>query len=181
MHAMNVNQEMSRLRRMSVAELREKWAEVYGEPSRSGNRAFLVKRIIWRMQALEEGSLSERARRRAMELANDADLRQRPPAPGCDEPNPVVGRIASGQDGLPMPGSLLTRRYKGRTVEVPVLPKGFEYDGETYRSLSAVAKAATGSHWNGRLFFNLPNEVHIGERHAGVTNRLPLTVEVDDS
>ena len=50
---------------------------------------------------------------------------------------------------------MLTKTYKGKHVAVTVLPDGFKYAGQTYRSLSAVAKAVTGSHWNGLLFFGL--------------------------
>lgn len=57
---------------------------------------------------------------------------------------------------LPMSGTLLTRTYKGRAIRVQVTEAGFEYDGEVYRSLSAIAKAVTGAHWNGYPFFNLP-------------------------
>jgi hypothetical protein len=54
---------------------------------------------------------------------------------------------------LPPPGTILTRTYKGARLQVRVLPAGFEYDGQVYKSLSAVAKAITGSHCNGFLFF----------------------------
>jgi hypothetical protein len=54
-----------------------------------------------------------------------------------------------------MPGAVITRQYKGDTIEVRVLPHGFEYLGEVYRTLSAVAKAVTGTHWNGYHFFRL--------------------------
>lgn len=54
-----------------------------------------------------------------------------------------------------MPGALLTREYKGRTIRVRVLPGGFDYEGTIYRSLSAVAQAVTGAHWNGYLFFGI--------------------------
>jgi hypothetical protein len=54
-----------------------------------------------------------------------------------------------------MPGTLLTREYKGELVQVTVLPKGFDYEGEVYSSLSATAKAITGSHTSGFLFFRL--------------------------
>ncbi len=54
-----------------------------------------------------------------------------------------------------MPGTLLKRKYKGSTVQVRVLPKGFEFDGEIYRSLSGVARKVTGAHWNGFHFFGL--------------------------
>jgi hypothetical protein len=59
---------------------------------------------------------------------------------------------------LPPPGSVLTRKYKGQTVQVQVLPKGFEHQGVLYRSLSAAAKAITGTHCNGYHFFRITQE-----------------------
>ena len=73
--ALNVTQELAALERQTVDELRARYAEVFGEQTRSRHRVWLIKRVIWRLQSLEEGDLSERARRRALELANDADLR----------------------------------------------------------------------------------------------------------
>ncbi|HNO79226.1 MAG TPA: DUF2924 domain-containing protein [Phycisphaerae bacterium] len=157
--AIDVASKLKSLRGMTIPVLRERYAEVFGEPTRSNNKQFLVKRIIWRMQALDEGGLSERARRRAAELARDADLRIRPPTKPVDDDAPTViteapFRVAA-DDRLPMPGTLLTREYKGQTIQVRVLHKGFEFDGEIYRSLSAVAGKVTGSHWNGYLFFGI--------------------------
>jgi hypothetical protein len=137
---------------MTVNQLRDKYAQVFGEETRVGNKTWLVKRIIWRLQALAEGDLSERARRRAAELAQDADLRLSPPrkkSPASVQKNgsaPVNGH-------LPLPGTILTRWYKSQTLKVQVLRHGFEYDGQVYKSLSAVAKAITGSHTSGFLFF----------------------------
>lgn len=54
-----------------------------------------------------------------------------------------------------MPSVVLARQYKGRTIEVTVLPSGFEYDGQVYRSLIAITKMVTGSHWNGNAFFDI--------------------------
>ena len=56
---------------------------------------------------------------------------------------------------LPVPGTVLTRPYKGRQIRVQVLANGFEFEGEVFRSLSAVAKKITGGHCNGYLFFGL--------------------------
>jgi len=157
---MNVDKEVAALKRMTAGQLREKYREVFGEETRARHKAFLIKRIIWRMQALAEGDLSERARRRAEELANDADLRLGPPK-AKPSSSGSAGHAAmatvrlSGDPRLPMPGAVLTREYKGETVEVVVLPKGFQYAGKVYRSLSAVAKAITGTHWNGYHFFGL--------------------------
>ena len=81
---------------MTMGELRGKYLEVFGEETRSYHKAFLRKRIAWRLQALAEGGLSERARRRAGELANDADLRLRAPR---DQSMPGLGGGAGADDG----------------------------------------------------------------------------------
>ncbi|MDZ4689069.1 MAG: DUF2924 domain-containing protein [Planctomycetaceae bacterium] len=157
MNQSNIHPELARLRTMCVADLRQKYLDLFGEPSRSGNRDFLCKRMAWRIQSLAEGSLSERARQRAMELARDADIRTtvpRLPKAGTTHATVPVPP-GSSRNRLPMPGAVLTRVYRGRTVAVTVLPKGFEFDGQIYRSLSAVAKIITGAHWNGYLFFGL--------------------------
>jgi len=56
---------------------------------------------------------------------------------------------------LPVPGTVLTRTFKGTEIRVEVLESGFAYDGKTWRSLSGIAKAVSGTPWNGYLFFNL--------------------------
>lgn len=169
------NQAVEDLQRMTVPRLRERYAEVFGEPTRSGNRQFLVRRIAWRLQAMDEGDLSARARRRAAELAREADLRVRAPsgpilangphapavAPtaGFRRTMTVTGRVVQrGDHRLPGPGTVLRREFKGVEHLVTVLADGFEYEGKPYRSLSAVATAITGSHWNGYLFFGLTKE-----------------------
>jgi hypothetical protein len=155
-----MEQALAALGRMTVGQLRDRYLEVFGEPSRSGNKDFLAKRIAWRVQSLAEGTLSERARRRAEELARDADVRTTMPRPRKQQasvaPTVVLAApVSAAHDRLPVPGTILTRKYRGRQVAVKVLPSGFEYEGRAYRSLSAVAGAVTGSHWNGHLFFGL--------------------------
>jgi hypothetical protein len=154
----SVKAEVAALRRMSPAELREKYLAVFGEATRSGNRDFLCKRLAWRLQSMAEGSLSDRARQRAAELARDADIRMTMPhAPtvtaGATQRIQAVPTANAAR--LPIPGTVLARPYRGRLIEVTVLPKGFEWEGRVYRSLSAVAQAVTGAHWNGPLFFGL--------------------------
>jgi hypothetical protein len=164
--ALNISKEIAALKRMTLADLRRKYAEAFGESTRSRHKQFLVRRIIWRLQANEEGGLSERARQRAKELAVDSDVRlTAPKTSASSSAGPTsVGTIDISMDGrLPMPGAIITRRYKGRTVEVRVLPRGFEYEGEVYRTLSAVAKQITGAHWNGYYFFGLCTK---GQGHA---------------
>jgi len=147
---MNVGRQIATLKRMTVAQLRARHIEIFGEPTRSGHKEYLVKRIAWRLQA----------RQRASELANDADLRTHAPRQQVQTSDqPGITRTAAvcfdHDPRVPMPGSFITRRYKDRDIAVKVLPKGFECEGDIYRTLSAVAKAVTGKHWNGYHFFNL--------------------------
>src|SRR5579872_4029514 len=164
---LNVGKELAALQRLTIKDLKARYAEVFGECTNAANRAWLVKRIAWRLQAIAEGDLSERARRRAAELANDADLRLSPPkvkaAPAVgalpEAKRTLTGTLADKQDErLPLPGTILTREYKGAVVQVQVLPSGFEYAGAVYKSLSAAAKAVTGQHVNGFAFFKLAKE-----------------------
>jgi len=152
---MNITTELRRLQGLSVNQLRAEFERVSGEAARSFNRVFLIKRIAWRLQATEQGGLSDRARELAMKLAREADLRVRPP----DELHRAFAAMSieppRGRE-LPPPGSIITRVYKGRRVEVRVASDGtFEWHGQSFGSLSAVAKAITGADWNGRLFFGL--------------------------
>jgi hypothetical protein len=159
---LNVAREVAALARMTTRQLRERYAEVFGETTAANNKTWLLRRVAWRLQALAEGDLSERARARAAELARDADLRVVPPREKAAPAPGAATRTRTAtlprevtDDRLPPPGTVLTRKYKGGTVQVKVLADGFEYAGEVYTSLSSVAKAVTGSHCNGFLFFRL--------------------------
>jgi hypothetical protein len=149
--------DVAALPALGVKQLQERCAELFGEPTNCHNKAWLVKRIAWRMQVRSEGGLSDRARQRAAELADDTHLRLGPPKPSrdaCPKPPPVILPIA-GNNRLPPPGTVITRAYKGRSLAVEVLAEGFAYEGERFSSLSAVARHITGSHVNGYRFFGL--------------------------
>ncbi|CAL1125022.1 unnamed protein product [Cladocopium goreaui] len=144
--ALNITKEVNAMKRMTVRELRDRYVEVFGEATNCRNKDWFVKRIAWRLQANEEGDLSERARLRAAELANDADLRVTAPREStrASQERVPLGPRPCSDDRLPLPGTLLTRDYKGRLIEVKVLQSGFEFEGELYKSLSGVAKAEKG-------------------------------------
>jgi len=153
---LNIAKEVAAMERMTIDQLRVKYADVFGEPTRSRHKEYLVKRIIWRLQANAEGGLSERALGRARELANEADIRVVAPRNNETAPATVRMTVASPADRrLPAAGTVITRPYKGRELRVHVLADGFEYEGERYKTLSAVAKHITGQHMNGFLFFRL--------------------------
>jgi hypothetical protein len=151
--------EIDSLRHQTVSQLRAKYLEVLRQESRSNNQKFLVRRIAWRMQANAEGGLSERARERAVLVAEEADLRIR-------APQSFLKELAQGSRDprLPPVGTCLNREFQGRNVSVEVLEKGFRYQEQVYRSLSAVARQVSGVQWNGFAFFSLP--VNVGRRHG---------------
>ena len=133
-----------------MGELRVRYLEVFGEAPSNHRRLPLLRRLAWRLQALAGGDLSERARERAQSLARDADLRLT--APRSATP-PSAGPTADRR--LPVPGTVLSRNFQGRTIQVEVLDNGFRYEGVVYRSLSAVARQVSGTRWNGYAFFAL--------------------------
>ena len=141
---------------LNVAALKIKFRELFGEDSRSSNKQFLVRRIAWRLQAKAEGDLSERARRRIAEIADDTDFRTRAPVGFLGRPEPAASSHGAHNDlRMPPPGTEIRRRFGNRDIVVKVLSKGFEYEHQRYRSLSAIAREVTGTRWNGLLFFGL--------------------------
>ena len=150
--------EIKALKGMTLAQLRRKYWEVFGEENNSKHKVFLAKRIAWGLQAKKYGGLSALAVEKIREYADETLLRIRLPK-GAFE------RIAEHVESIPLAtsdkgpelaqGTILTRTFKGVEHRVEVLAAGFRYGEQTYRSLSAVARAITGTNWNGRLFFGL--------------------------
>jgi hypothetical protein len=148
------------LARLSTRELRQRYQALFGELATANNRIWMMRRIAWRLQAKALGGLTDRAISRAQELVSEADLRLNPPSlrkkrsPG--HPRRQIPEQQTGVDRrLPTPGTIVTRNYKGTTVKIKILTQGIEYEGTVFQSLSAVAKAVTGSHCNGYQFFKL--------------------------
>ncbi|MBC8355138.1 MAG: DUF2924 domain-containing protein [Planctomycetes bacterium] len=84
---LDIDREVATLEGMSTGQLCERYAELFGQPVRTRHRAYLVRKIAWRLQAVSEGDLTERARRRAEELADDADVRVMPPKAATPHPS----------------------------------------------------------------------------------------------
>jgi hypothetical protein len=153
--------EIEKLRWASLSALREKHREVFQEETGCRHRQHLFRRIAWRLQALAEGDLTERARQRAAQIARDADVRMVAPRDFLSAGRQRIEATAGDRDRrptdrrLPLPGTLLTRAWKGRTILVEVLAKGFRYENQHFTSLSAIAVAVTGTRWNGLAFFGL--------------------------
>lgn len=143
---MNLEKELAEIQRMTVGQLREKYEDVFGETTTSGNKPWMIKRIAWRMQANAYGGLSERAKARAAELACDSDVRLTAPKTLAFPQNATRANVG-------VPGMEYRRVYKGKTLVVRVDGDGFVFEGQRFKSLSAVAKHITGSHCSGQAFF----------------------------
>ncbi len=147
---MDLKQKLASLPHLRVTDLRSLYAETFGEPTRANNRDWLSKRLAWRLQAQVMGGLSDRAKQRAVELANESDLRTTPPPTYAPVPT-----TTDRDQRLPAPGAIITRRYKNVEHHIEVLADGFIWNGATYDTLTAVAKAISGQHLNGFAFFGL--------------------------
>lgn len=176
----DVPKQLAELALMSVAQLQEKYRELYGEPTHTRNRDYLRKRLAWRVQELAEGGLSERSLSKIIELGDELPERWRmrraetlatePATAPVSEPTtpaptpvsaPTAPRVTPPQKRdprLPPVGTVLTRAFNGTNHEVTVTEDGFLYAGQSYRTLSAVARQITGTQWNGFTFFGLPKQ-----------------------
>jgi len=144
------------LKDMSLEELKQKYEEVFtGSKAPSNNKVYLWRRIAYRMQEREYGELSEKVQGKIEEFIQKYDpinnKALRPDNAETPEPSKKLKR----DNRLPIPGTIITKEYKGNKIQVKILESGFEYNNKAYKSLSAIAKEATGAHWNGYLFFGL--------------------------
>jgi len=135
---------LAALKTTSTAKLKEQWTALFEAPPPPYNRRFLESRLAYRIQELAYGGLKPETVRRLEQLGEQ-----------LDGGNKAVRRIR-GSD-IPIAGTRLIREYQGVEYTVTVIPNGYEWQGRPYKSLSAIARAITGTRWNGLLFFGLKN------------------------
>ena len=140
---------LARVMTLSTGELRTEFQRLSGRPTGSWNREWLRRKISWLVQE------RERQKSDAVEVPTlVSEVRDQPRSPRLDAPIRILPSPVR-DPRLPRPGSVILRDYRGLRLTLTVLERGFEWNGQTFSSLSAVAKAITGTHWNGRLFFGL--------------------------
>jgi len=142
--------QVAQLSKLSFPELQERWRSLFGGEPPAYHRRFLVKRLAYRIQELAYGGLSETTRAQMADILRDAGLDEHASIPGR-------GRTQKQTNDLPLAGTRLVREWNGKRYEVTVASGGFVFGGRRYRSLTAITKAITGTHWNGRAFFGLRN------------------------
>ena len=141
----SVLRQLAALEGMSHEQLREKWLDLYGEEAPKYRKAFLMKRLAYRIQELFYGGLSEPAKKCLKQIAaTDPVATVKAPVP----------EARKSQDSI-LPGTRFVRVWNDKQHEVIARDSGFEYDGRIFRSLSAVARDITGTRWNGKIFFGL--------------------------
>jgi hypothetical protein len=150
----SVLKQLAVLSKMSLEQLREKWLELFGGEPPFYKSQFMIKRLAYRIQELYYGGLSETAK---------AALKNFAASDPVATANLSIPEQKSGADRI-LPGTRFVRIWNGKRYEVITGNDGFEFQGRTFRSLSAIAREITGTRWNGKLFFGLRNspnaEVH---------------------
>jgi hypothetical protein len=133
--------EIGRLPELSLLELRVRWKTLFGHPApKSLRRNFLARAVAYQMQVEAYGGLSVATKRRLREIAH---------AVRNGDANAMLG------SGRIKPGTQMIRQWQNTTHTVTALADGYEWNGRTYKSLSAVANAITGTNWNGFAFFGI--------------------------
>jgi len=133
---------LAALKAMSVNELKTEWQALFDAPAPNNSRTFLEGRLAYRIQELTYGGPDKQTRRLLDLLADEVEGTLKRKAQIADPRNPVVG-------------TKLIREWDGIAHTVTVLKDGFDWGGQRYKSLSAVARAITGTRWNGYRFFGL--------------------------
>jgi hypothetical protein len=135
-------ERLAALKAMSVNELKTEWQAMFDAPAPNNSRTFLESRLAYRIQELTYGGPDKQTRRLLDLLADEVEGTLTRKAQIADLRNPVVG-------------TKLIREWDGTAHTVTVLKDGFDWGGQRYKSLSAVARAITGTRWNGYRFFGL--------------------------
>ena len=135
---------LAALKTTPTPELKVQWRELFASEPPPFNRQYLVTRLAYRIQELAYGGLKPETIRRLEKLGED-----------LDGGNPIKRRIRT--DIKPITGTRLLREWQGVEHVVTVTADGFEWQGRPYQSLSSIARAITGSRWNGWVFFGLKN------------------------
>jgi len=136
---------LAALKTASLPELKAQWRELFGTEPPGYNRRFLESRLAYRIQELAYGGLKPETVKRLEALGKEFAERN-------------ITRRRIRHDVTPIAGTRLVREWQGVEHTVTVLTEGYEWQGRPYRSLSAIARAITGTRWNGLVFFGIKSQ-----------------------
>lgn len=147
----SVLRQVADLKNLSHDELKNLWRTLNGSEPPAYNRYYIISRLAYRIQEIAYGGLSDASRNQMSKILKDGGFNGN----GCDSNIRRKQRNMKQKSDAPLVGTRFVRDWNGNRYEVIAVNNGFEYDGRLYRSLTAIAKAITGTHWNGRIFFGL--------------------------
>lgn len=152
-----LTRQLAALPRTTVGNLQAQYRELAGEPTRTRNKEWLVKRVAYLMQQRAHGGLSERAQMRLSEIGDRLPeaWRDRLTGQAMAPVNADDQAMADRDPRLPPVGSIVKRTHNGAEHAVTVLAASFVYQGKHYKTLSEIAKLITGTKWNGFRFFGI--------------------------
>ena len=155
----NIPARLAALKTMPTAELKSKWRELFHNDPPPFNRRYLETRLAYRIQELAYGGLKPDTVRRLERIGEELD--------GGDRRK---SRLRA--DLTPIVGTRLIRDWQGTEHVVTVTSDGFDWQGRPYKSLSAIARAITGTRWNGWVFFGLKSRrANSGSRRTALAQR----------
>lgn len=140
--------QIAELERLPFPALKDRWRELMGTEPPGYGRRLLFRRLAHRLQELAFGGLKEEHYRMMDEILREEGLDELASIPGR-------GKTPKRKPGQAVTGTRLIREWRGQRHEVTVVQGGYEFQGRLYKSLSAIAKVITGTHWNGPAFFGL--------------------------
>lgn len=143
-HVDPIPARLAALKMAPAAELKKQWGALFDSAPPPFNRRYLESRLAYRIQELAYGGLKPETVRRLERLGEELD--------GGDR---TKSRVRA--DLMPITGTRLIREYQGVEHVLTVTTDGFEWQGRPYKSISAIARAITGTRWNGWVFFGLKN------------------------
>ncbi len=145
---------IAEMKEITVAQLREKYREVFGEEATVLNKTYLWKKIAYRLQEIKHGGLSPEAKASLEELGKEAPEKLFGKRKRKGEAT-ATSNALSRDPRIPPVGTVIKRAYQGVEHRVIVLENGFEHEERVYKSLSGIARKITDTGWNGFGFFHL--------------------------
>ncbi|MBF0522230.1 MAG: DUF2924 domain-containing protein [Candidatus Omnitrophica bacterium] len=148
--------QIETLKNMPLLDLQNKYQELFGtKETPCDNKVYILRMIAYKLQEMNCGGLSDEAKSKLEILTTRYDpINNKALRPQVTSVGKEVKALPFLRDKrLPIPGTVITKKYKGQLIRVKVLEKGFEHDNVYYKSLSALATKITGDHWNGYNFF----------------------------
>ncbi len=143
-----IARQVAELQGLPIDELADRYTSLWDEVPAVRDKRWLYRRCAWKLQERAYGGLPPEAQEHLEELIGEIDT------PLTGDAPPPRKRQPQRADGL-TPGTTITRTWRGQELHLRVTETALELDGVPYRSLTAAARAATGSHWNGKLFWGL--------------------------